>query len=252
MDDERRQPPAEASMLLAVPGLARIAVAAWWRTTGWVTGASIRTSSRVVRAAAAGESPAEVFQEAGAELRHYLRGVLEPEPESGEDAARHDGRAPSLRERGEELLRRSAEVGYEEDTHPAYDRILDQLTPDEGRILRLLALEGAQPSVDVRTGGALGVGVGSELVAPGLNMIGAQAGCRHGDRVPSYLNNLYRLGLIWFSREPLEDQARYQVLEAQSEVAEAMEEAGRGRTVRRSIHLTPFGEGFCEAALPGS
>src|SRR5207245_11206202 len=111
-----------------------------------------------------------------------------------------------------------------------------------GRILRLLALEGAQPSVDVRTGGALGVGVGSELVAPGLNMIGAEAGCRRPERVPAYLNNLERLGLIWFSREPLLEQGRYQVNEAQPEVVEDMERAGRGgRTVRRSIHLTPLG-----------
>ena len=57
-------------------------------------------------------------------------------------------------------------------------------------------------------------------------MIGAEAGCRHPDRVPAYLNNLYRLGLIWFSREPLEDPLRYQVLEAQPEVLEAMGEAG--------------------------
>ena len=49
-------------------------------------------------------------------------------------------------------------------------------------------------------------------------MIGAEAGCRYPDRVPSYLNNLYRLGLIWFSREPLSDRLRYQVLEAQPDV----------------------------------
>jgi Abortive infection alpha len=64
------------------------------------------------------------------------------------------------------------------------------------------------------------------------------------------MNNLYRLGLIWFSREPLEDPLRYQVLEAQPEVTEAMEKAGRGKTVRRSIHLTAFGSDFCEVCLP--
>jgi hypothetical protein len=48
--------------------------------------------------------------------------------------------------------------------------------------------DGPQPAVDVRAGKALGVG--SELVAPGLTMIGAEAGCRYRDRVPRYLNNL--------------------------------------------------------------
>ena len=106
----------------------------------------------------------------------------------------------SLRERGAELLRRSADVRFAEDAHPAYERILGELAPDEGRILRLLALEGPQPAVDVRSGWL--PQVASQLVAPGLSMIGSEAGCRHNDRVPAYLNNLNRLGLIWFSREP--------------------------------------------------
>jgi Abortive infection alpha len=100
----------------------------------------------------------------------------------------------------------------------------------------------------VRAGKALGLG--SEMVAPGLNMIGAEAGCRYLDRVPAYLNNLYRLGLIWFSREPLEDPLDYQVLEAQPDVIEAKRAGGRAKTVRRSISLTPFGEDFCRICLP--
>jgi Abortive infection alpha len=92
--------------------------------------------------------------------------------------------------------------------------------------------------------------VGSELIAPGLNMIGQEAGCRRVERVPAYLNNLNRLGLIWFSREPLDDPLRYQVVEAQPEVVEALKNARLSRTVRRSIHLTPFGEDFCATVLP--
>jgi len=165
-------------------------------------------------------------------------------------AGSRDDRGPSisaLRSRGEELLRRSADVPYSEETHPAYDRILSQLAPDEGRILRLLALRGAQPAVDIRAG----LPLVSSLVAPGRNMIGAEAGCRYTDRVPAYLNNLYRLGLIWFSREPLSDPLRYQVLEAQPGVLEAMKKGGRtARTIRRSIVLTPFGRDFCDVVLP--
>jgi hypothetical protein len=56
---------------------------------------------------------------------------------------------------------------------------------------------------------------------------------------------------VWFSRESLEDPGLYQLLEAQPEVVEAMRKAGRtGRTVRRSILLTPFGRDFCETCLP--
>src|ERR671925_785923 len=245
--DERRD---NGRRLQAVPGLVRIAASAWLRTAEWTLDTTRRVGARVVDAAVSGENPTQLFQETGADLRDYAREVLgiggpEAEPEAS------DGKAPeaSLRRRGAELLRRSADVHSGEDTHPAYERILEELAPDEGRILRLLALQGPQPSVDVRTGW-LPVEIASELVAPGLTMIGAEAGCRRPDRVHAYLNNLHRLGLVWFSREPLREQSPYQVLEAQPDVAEALAKSGRTRTVRRSIHLTPFGEDFCETCLP--
>ena len=80
-------------------------------------------------------------------------------------------------------------------------------------------------------------------------MIGARAGCRYVDRVPSYLNNLFRLGMVWFSRETLRDPPRYQVLEAQPDVLEAIHSVRYAKVVRRSIHLTPFGEDFCRVCL---
>jgi hypothetical protein len=252
----REEPPTEADLLRAAPVLARLAAGAWWRTAQWSVGASVRASTRVVRAAATGESPAELLANAGGELRDAARRFLglsvdngpAPDP-AAEEAERVRSATDALRERGAELLRQSADVEYEQDFHPAYERILEALAPDEGRVLRMLVLEGPQPSVDVR--GAKGLPVSTQMIAPGLSMIGAQAGCRHLDRVPAYLNNLYRLGLIWFSREPLEDPLRYQVLEAQPDVLAALREAGRARkTVRRSIHLTPFGDDFCATVLP--
>jgi hypothetical protein len=217
--------------LSALPALARLAAATGLRTAEWAVRAWIGVGSGLVGAVSGnGDDRGASSERTGS-----------PAP---------DTPPPSrLRERGAELLRRSADVHLDDtEVHPAYARILDALAPDEARILRLLAVSGPQPSVDIRT--ARPFGIGSELVAPGLSMIGAEAGCRHVDRVPAYLTNLYRLGLIWFSREPLKDRLRYQVLEAQPEVAEAMGEVNRARTVRRSIHLTPFGEDFCEVCLP--
>ena len=163
----------------------------------------------------------------------------------------------SLRERGAELLRQSADVESDDGAHPAYARILEELHPDEARILRLLALEGPQPSVDVRF--VQLIGLNSEVVGEGLNMIGAQAGCRHPERVHAYLDNLNRLGLIWFSKQPVPEPDGYQVLEAQPAVIDAVRRASRAKTVQRSIRLTPFGTNFCRGvpaarppALPGA
>jgi len=250
----------DVDLIRAAPVLARLAFAAWVRATGWTLQASLAASSRVVRGAANGESPATILRDVESELRDYVRQLLgiEQNGDGAEDAEPVDAEVveeedaltvEQLRERGRDLLRRSADVYYEDEAHPAYARILQEMAPDEARILRLLAREGPQPAVDVRTAGPLAL-ARSEMVAPGLNMIGQAAGIKHNDRLKAYLDNLYRLGLIWFSREPLQDPLEYQVLEAQPEVAEAMDEAGRGKTVRRSIHLTDFGEDFCELVLP--
>jgi hypothetical protein len=232
-DPGRRARPADhdpEGLVESAPGLARLAASAWLRTIEWTVGSAARAGGRLVEGTLGSESAP-----------------------AAESAAREDGGGPALsgpaelRRRGEELLRRSAEVGPEDEAHPAYMRILDELAPDEARILRLLATEGPKASIDVRGG----LPMASELVALGLTMVAEEAGCRAPERVHAYLNNLHRLGLIWFSREPLRDPLHYQVLEAQPEVAEAMESAGRmARTVRRSIQLTPFGEDFCMVCLP--
>ena len=253
----------DVDLVRAAPVLARLAFSAWLRATSWTVQTSIATSSRVLRGAANGDSPGEILRGVESELREYVRHLLgieengsgggsrdEPEPVDAEVVEETDQpTVEQLREMGRDLLRRSADVYDDDEAHPAYARILQQLAPDEARILRLLASEGPQPAVDVRTAGPLAL-ARSELVAPGLNMIGPAAGIKHNARLKAYLNNLYRLGLIWFSREPLPDPLEYQVLEAQPDVAEAMEEAGRGKTVRRSIHLTEFGEDFCKLVLP--
>jgi hypothetical protein len=268
----------------ALPGLVRIAASAWWRTGTWAAGRSLRASRRVAEAVAAPQKTPALLRDAGEEVRRVLltvaavteldRRLLDPASPTADVARRvaealpavlrptirqevdaatqsmngHDASGAPLRERGEDLLRRSRDVRYEEDAHPAYERMLSEIAPDEARILRLLLLQGPQPSVDVRTGGPIGV-VRSQLIAPGLNMIGARAGCRYVERVPSYLNNLYRLGLIWFSHETIRDHLRYQVLEAQPEVLDAIHSVRYAKVVRRSIHLTPFGEDFCRVCL---
>jgi hypothetical protein len=227
-------------------GLLRIAANAGYATAQWVVSTTVHTGTRVVRGLASGESPVSIVNALGADLRSSVEEALGTPPPAA--PAEHHASAATLRERGAELLRRSADVHFVEDMHPAYERILGELSPDEARILRFLALEGPQPTVDVRTNRPLGIG--SELVAAGLSMIGRQAGVRHLDRTNAYLNNLFRLGLLWFSREEVEP-SRYQVVEVQPEVQAAMAKAGRApKTIRRSIHLTPFGVDFCQTCLP--
>ncbi len=267
--------PTVGSVSKALPGIVRIGASAGARTAGWTARAYLRAGNRLVHAAVSGESAAELLQDVEEGVRGYARevlgipaiderlpdalrerrGAVTPEPAPARDAAERGTRdLRSLQDKGAELLYRSTDVSYEEAAHPAYQRIIDEIAPDEARVLRYLTIEGPQPSVDVRTGKTPLINspiIGTNMVAPGLSMIGPNAGVRYGERVPAYLNNLFRLGLIWFSREPLEDPLRYQVLEAQPDVLAALHGPGKTKTVRRSILLTPFGEDFCRICLPG-
>jgi len=262
----------------ALPGLARIATTAAGRSAAWTLGSSLRSGRLLARTLARPGGAGELLQEVARDVAVASRTVSDvaravadgvPLPKavldgtmafgstvladqgervSVDDRAGHGTGERSLRERGEELLQRSRDVWSTDDSHPAYGRILDELAPDEARILLLLLRGGPQPSVDVRTGGPVGM-VSSSLVAAGMTMIGPRAGVRHLDEVPAYLNNLFRLGLIWFSREQLEDPMEYQVVEAQPDVLAAMHAVRFTKLVRRSIHLTPFGINFCRTCL---
>lgn len=259
----------------SLPGLARVAGSAALHTAGWGVRMTTRNWMRVGKAVTSREEAASLIRDVGSyvgalgEVARQVSGgvpVATALTRAGESLGGTSDRSPAtsptpvvdgrvvasrpqtLRERGNDLLAKSRDVWSQDDRHPAFDRILDELAPDEARILVMLLRNGPQPSVDIRTGGPIGV-VSSQLVAPGLNMVGPRAGLRYLEQVPSYLNNLFRLGLVWFSREPVHDHLEYQVLEAQPDVLAALHSVKFAKVVRRSIHLTPFGEEFCKLAL---
>lgn len=257
----------------SLPGLARVAGSAALHTAGWGVRTTTRNWLRVGKAVTNKDEAASLIRDvtsyvgALGEVARQVSGgvpVATALMRAGESLGGAERREPlaapvvdgkvtasrpqSLRERGNDLLAKSRDVWSQDDRHPAFDRILDELAPDEARILVMLLRNGPQPSVDVRTGGPIGV-VSSQLIAPGLNMVGPRAGLRYLEQVPSYLNNLFRLGLVWFSREPVHDHMEYQVLEAQPDVLAALHSVKFAKVVRRSIHLTPFGEEFCKLAL---
>ena len=211
---------------------------------------SVRVGTELARAAATARSPAELLDDSrDIALSELERLGVDTGVEPHELTRRRDEAEAdlTLRERGEALLEQSADLDYEEAYHPANDHVVDQLAPDEARILRLLAEEGPQPMVDVVDLGWLPLG--STVVARHLTMLAAKAGARHDEREPAYLHNLERLGLVWFAEDPVDDLERYRVLEAQPNVERAESEATRAKYVRRSVHLTPFGAEFCRVAL---
>ncbi|MGI8727157.1 MAG: Abi-alpha family protein [Solirubrobacterales bacterium] len=258
--------------LNAIPGLARLAAGAWWHGATWGVGTALGATKRVAEAATSGESANQLLEEIRDETLGSLRRALVVvedggAPETATDAfraytegARTDKRkrtsAESLRARGAELLERAAEVSDGDvAVHPGFDRIVDQLAPDEARVLKLLANDGAQPIVYINKAGPMGIG--ARTVARRLSLIGREAGCLHPELLPAYLDNLVRLGLASIRQEPVGDEREYQVVEAQPEVVEAMDSVGGGplfsaQSARKSVHITEFGKAFCQVCFPPS
>jgi abortive infection alpha-like protein len=253
------QPREEAGGRDVLTGLVRVAAGAWLRGAAWGVGVSVRLARTTGDPRAASELARDVVEDLQNAFRDLLgvsdlslderiKRLLPPAAAPVEARDRNGALDPeALRSEGAELLRQSADVSYDDAAHPAYAQILLELAPDEARILRLVAAEGPQPTVDVRSTQLVRSG---DVVAEGLNMIGAEAGVRHVDRVETYLTNLIRLGLVKFSAKPLDDEMPYQVLEAQPYVLQAVKDASRARTIHRTIRLTSFGEGFCDVCLP--
>ena len=241
------------------PTMARMGLLAWLRAAGWTTSQSVAVVRRVATAARTGESIGALWNDAREQTLGSARKALgvteieerlgrftsDPPSGPGSDA----GQAPALRERGEKLLARSADIDAALDgAHPAFNMVLEELAPDEVRILHVLMTKGDQPSVDVEATGPLGVG--GRTIAHRITMLHRLAGVRHQALIHLYTDNLLRLGLMTLSPDPIDDEEAYQVLEAQPEVLKALDGSQRTKAVRGRVTLTHFGRCFCEICVP--
>jgi len=264
-DAEKQQISTEARLIRGVFRAAGLAAGTAVRSGQWAVGTTYEVTKQLTQAALDGESSADIAERTGTALQSIARSVLGVTEGSVREIVSYvptsNGHTPQaitggyvrsatldeLRRRGDALLARSADVYFTEEVHPAYDRILDQVAPDEARILRFMAQNGPQPSVDVRTNRPLGIG--SELVTGDLTSVPEQAGVRYPDRARHYLINLNRLGLLMTSDDPVL-LSRYMVLEVQPIVESALKAAGRvPKIVRKSLRLTEFGEDFCKTCF---
>ncbi|MFE3543519.1 Abi-alpha family protein [Nocardia sp. NPDC059177] len=238
-------PISPARTVRAATGVARVALTAASGMTMWTLDTALGVTVTVLRGSLAGTPPNEVLAEAETEVRDRLRHALGL-PTSTDY---HRDGMPTLREQGAELLRLSASTHADQsEVHPAYPGILAEITPDEARVLRFLHVDGPQPAIDVRTGRQRAFG-GERLIS-GLTMLGEHAGLRFPNRVGQYLPNLRRLGLVEFTREPVGNPSRYQLIEAQEQVRDAMKRGFGTKVSYRSIILTEFGADFVQTCLP--
>ncbi len=238
-------------------GLARFAVGTGTRISASALHGTASAATDLVRQVASGEPITDIIDRQVENVRSTVVRALalqnSPLPSIIQAPAvraskqADDVTPEQLRDQGDGLLRHVGDHGEPQASHPAFPRILRELLPDEARIIRFMALAGPQPALDVRTKTPLGVG--SELIATGINLVAEMSGCTYPDRNPRYLANLDRLGMIYFSDEQVEDPRRYSFIEAQPIAAEALEQAKKTMTVYRSIRITQFGLQFAQSCF---
>ncbi|MGQ0625627.1 MAG: Abi-alpha family protein [Sporichthyaceae bacterium] len=240
-----------------VGGLVRFAAGTGVRISAWAVHGTVTAATDLVRQVASGEPVTDIVDRQVEIVRSTVVKALAlnntPLPSVITSSAVRVANAADevtpaqLREQGDSLLRHVGTHGGGRTEHPAFPRILRELLPDEARIIRFMALAGPQPAIDVRTKTPLGVG--SELIAIGLNLVAEMSGCTYPERNPQYLANLDRLGMICFSDEQVEDPRRYSFIEAQPAASAAMERAKKTMSVYRSVHITQFGLQFAQSCF---
>ncbi len=185
-----------------------------------------------------------------------VRDILDlPGGDGPEDEERERTEREELRRRFSELLDRSrAARPVDGEVHPAFSRIIEEISPDEARIIRFLHEEGPQPVVDVVS--TPWVGSGGQTLLDHVSMIGDRAGCHRPDRTATYLDNLSRLGVVRIDDEEIVGHDDYELIEARPEVARAEERAQDELNQRAvlehvSARLGALGEEFCAVCLTG-
>ena len=172
----------------------------------------------------------------------------------------------TMRERYLNLLAASMDDKTAARVHPAFLAVLRQLTPDEVRIISTFQHDGPYPLVSVSARYRFGERLSTELRH--FSLFGTQAGCEQPERVPMYIDNLCRLGLVELRPVRIADDTRmFRALETHPAVQTAItriearipelesahpqpnEDGNRivADIQRTALYVTAFGRQFYEA-----
>ncbi|TNC28271.1 DUF4393 domain-containing protein [Amycolatopsis alkalitolerans] len=154
--------------------------------------------------------------------------------------------AEPLRAAMRELLDRSATFDRDRAREYLYATVLRDLTPDEARILAVLAGGEAYPAVDV-------VARGDRILLRNASTVGKAAGVTLPDEVPSYLTRLAGFGLVDITAEDAALSSQYEILTTDELVRAVRAAAKRAKLVRHAVRLSRFGTRFwaaCDPSLP--
>lgn len=165
------------------------------------------------------------------------------------EALRFAVNEPSLRDLYINLISTSMDVETAYKAHPAFVEIIRQLTPDEARVIEFFVNQRALPLISVNAYDE----DGETLIAVlrHFSLIGKQANCLCPELVPSYLDNLSRLGIVEILHGRLQTPGIYESLMTDPDLQWALAgwQTRSPQIVKECVRITSLGMQFCDACL---
>lgn len=187
------------------------------------------------------------------ELKHRLELLAPAErPQTPGLATGDDGAgAATLPERMQQLLQLSINQTPLDSRRTLFEHLLDELVPDEARILAAVADGSAYPLVDLVPAGR---SPNADALVENASSVGRAAGVALPALVPTYVSHLLALGLVEIGPEDPELEDEYQILMTDASIRDAQQAGGSGRraprVVRRTLRIARLGRELWSACQP--
>jgi hypothetical protein len=161
--------------------------------------------------------------------------------------------AESLDAKMHGLLDRAVGQNTASSRQELFHKVLDQIVPDEARIISALSDGSASPLLNVYARTRAGLGV--EVVLENMSLIGKTANLALPQLTPMYVSHLLSLGLVESGPEDSAMKDEYEILAADSAVLQAIKTASRGpipaRIEKYTLQLSGLGlELWAAASVP--
>jgi hypothetical protein len=185
-------------------------------------------------------------------IRSRMDAVLTPGDGSQAEAP---ARTPEgLDSKMHRLLDRAIEQSTASSRHELFHMIVDQLVPDEARIIGALSDGSASPLLNVYA--RTRAGLVGEVVLENMSLIAKTANLALPQLTPMYVSHLLSLGLLETGPEDASMKDEYEILAADIAVLQAMKKAGRGpipaRVEKYTLRLSGLGiQLWAAASGPG-
>lgn len=161
----------------------------------------------------------------------------------------------SIRELYAQLLANSMDATIKDGVHPDFVEIINQLSPDEAKLLRYLFTQLIIPTVTLKRVNEQNEG---NDIIKNFSNIGELAECENPLKISEYFDNLLRLGLLESSETAsLVDKALYNPLKEHEYILSQINIITSQEPPFNKSHLkegymamTDFGRSFCKICLP--